>query len=135
MKPGCDEVSSCWTRAEQELEVVLKPRPSSRAPPPPPPHLVLSAASSSSIVQFVAVVQQPPSERGSPRASHAGAASVLEELLHHRGVGQRGDVPQVPLVTGDFAKHPSHDLTWRERRGGCGDEENMKKDRVGKRRV
>lgn len=37
-------------------------------------------------------------------------ASVLEELLHHRGVGQRGDVSQVPLVAGDFPEHAAHDL-------------------------
>ncbi|TNN87766.1 hypothetical protein EYF80_002113 [Liparis tanakae] len=58
--------------------------------------------------------------RGSWSPSHAHAAPVLEKLLDHGGVGQRGDVAQVLLVTGDFAEHPSHDLTCEWRRViGC----------------
>ena len=44
------------------------------------------------------------------RLSDRRAASVLEELVHHGGVGQRGDVAQVALVTGDFPEHAAHDL-------------------------
>lgn len=39
---------------------------------------------------------------------------VLEELLHHRGVGQRGDVSQVALIAGDLTEHAAHDLPCRE---------------------
>lgn len=54
--------------------------------------------------------------RGCRSPSHRGGASVLEELLHDRGVGQRGDVAHVSFVTGDFAEHPAHDLTCTQRR-------------------
>lgn len=52
-----------------------------------------------------------------PEASHRRAASVLEELLDHRGVRQRGDVAQLPLVTGDLTEQPPHDLPCRRREG------------------
>lgn len=56
--------------------------------------------------------------RGPWRRSHGRAASVLEELLDDRGVGQRGDVAQVSLVAGDFAEHTSHDFTCRAEDAG-----------------
>lgn len=66
------------------------------------------SSSSSSLVVLIGA-----SPRGSWRPSHRRAASVLEEFLDDRGVGQRGDVAQVSFVTGDFTKHASHDLTCR----------------------
>lgn len=77
---------------------------------------------SSSLVVFVGA-----SPRGSRRPSHRHAASVLEELLDDRGVGQRGDVAQVSLVTGDFAKHASHDLTCRVEDTGYGSGDKWKR--------
>lgn len=66
-----------------------------------------------------------PGRRPAGWPSHSRAASVLKELLDHRGVGQRGGVAQVPFVAGDFAEHPSHDLPCRggRCRGGRGGKE------------
>lgn len=61
------------------------------------------------------------SARGSRTPSHGHAAAVLEELLHHGGVGQRGDVAQVAFITGNFAEDPPHDLTYEQQRGGDGE--------------
>ena len=40
------------------------------------------------------------------------AAAVLKKLLHDGGVGQGGNVAQVPLVAGDLTEHPPHYLPW-----------------------
>lgn len=60
----------------------------------------------------------PPGPRSGGRA-----ASVLEELVHHGGVGQRGDVAQVALAAGDLAEHAAHDLP-------CGEREQRQRRRL-----